>query len=392
LHKNYALFWSSDLIASVGQFVREVALYWLAYEITGSAWALGILGFCEAAPRLLFGAVGGVIVDRYDRLRLLTGIQFICCLPVVGLAILYFMGILAFWHMAVLETLWATIRSMNPTAGQSMLRDLVPESELMSAVSLYSIGFNFARIVGPSIGGVLILWIGVGGCLVIYAVSLLISAVELLGIRLATRPSGSTGENVLQEFFAGLRYVAATPMILASTLAAYVISIFVGTYTRFMAVFAKDVLNVGPDGLGLLMAAPGVGAVLSLIVLGALEERWSRRTLLWVSAKATPLLLLLFCLSRNLWLSVFLLGLFGGMQIIFRTVSRLIIQVEAPRELLGRVMSVFLMDQGMRSFGSIVMGAFVAAFGAALGLALTSVASMTLTSLTFWRLLGTNKK
>jgi predicted MFS family arabinose efflux permease len=392
LHKNYALFWSSDLIASVGQFVREVALYWLAYEITGSALALGILGFCEAAPRLLFGAVGGVIVDRYDRLRLLTGIQFICCLPVVGLAILYFMGILAFWHMAVLETLWATIRSMNPTAGQSMLRDLVPESELMSAVSLYSIGFNFARIVGPSIGGVLILWIGVGGCLVVYAVSLLISAVELLGIRLATRPSGSTGENVLQEFFAGLRYVAATPMILASTVAAYVISIFVGTYTRFMAVFAKDVLNVGPDGLGLLMAAPGVGAVLSLIVLGALEERWSRRTLLWVSAKATPLLLLLFCLSRNLWLSVFLLGLFGGMQIIFRTVSRLIIQVEAPRELLGRVMSVFLMDQGMRSFGSIVMGAFVAAFGAALGLALTSVASMTLTALTFWRLLGTNKK
>jgi predicted MFS family arabinose efflux permease len=391
LHKNYALFWSSDLIASVGQFVREVALYWLAYEITGSALALGILGFCEAAPRLLFGAVGGVIVDRYDRLRLLTGIQFICCLPVVGLAILYFMGILAFWHMAVLETLWATIRSMNPTAGQSMLRDLVPESELMSAVSLYSIGFNFARI-GPSIGSVLILWIGVGGCLVVYAVSLLISAVELLGIRLATRPSPSSGKNVLQEFFAGLRYVAATPMILASTVAAYVISIFVGTYTRFMAVFAKDVLNVGPDGLGLLMAAPGVGAVLSLIVLGALEERWSRRTLLWVSAKATPLLLLLFCLSRNLWLSVFLLGLFGGMQIIFRTVSRLIIQVEAPRELLGRVMSVFLMDQGMRSFGSIVMGAFVAAFGAALGLALTSVASMTLTALTFWRLLGTNKK
>jgi len=94
---------------------------------------------------------------------------------------------------------------------------------------------------------------------------------------------------------------------------------------------------------------------------------------------------LLFCLSRNLWLSVFLLGLFGGMQIIFRTVSRLIIQVQAPRKLLGRVMSVFLMDQGMRSFGSIVMGAFVAAFGAALGLALTSVASMTLTALTFWR-------
>lgn len=126
-HKNYALFWSSDLIASVGQFVREVALYWLAYEISGSAWALGILGFSEAAPRLLLGAVGGVIVDRYDRLRLLTGIQFLCCIPVFALIILYFFGVLKFWHMVALETLWATIRSMNPTAGQSMLRDLVPE-------------------------------------------------------------------------------------------------------------------------------------------------------------------------------------------------------------------------------------------------------------------------
>ena len=390
-HKNYALFWSSDLIASLGHFVREVALYWLAYEITGSAIALGILGFAEAAPRLLLGAVGGVLVDRYDRLRLLTGIQFLCCLPVFGLVIIYFSGMLQFWHIVALEALLAIIRSMNPTAGQSILHDLVPEEELMSAVSLYSIGFNFARIVGPSIGGVLILWIGVGGCLIFYGVCLLISAVEFLGIRLrSSAPAGVEG-NFLQEFTEGLRYIRATPMIFASIIAAYVISIFVGTYTRFLAVFAKDVLHVGPEGMGLLMAAPGVGAVLSLIVLGALEEKWSRKALLWFSAKATPLLLILFCFSRNLWLSVLLLGLFGGMQIIFRTVSRLIIQVEAPRELLGRVMSLFLMDQGMRSLGSMVMGAFVAGFGAALGLIATSLVSIVLTAITFWRLLAVSK-
>ena len=181
-------------------------------------------------------------------------------------------------------------------------------------------------------------------------------------------------------------------MILASTIGAYVLSIFVGTYTRFLPVFAKDVLDLGPDGLGLLMAAPGVGAVLSLLVLGILEQRWDRKTLLWVSAKSTPLLLLLFSVSRNLWLSILLLGLAGGMQIIFRTVSRLIIQVEAPRDLLGRVMSVFLMDQGMRSLGSMSMGAFVAVWGAALGLALSSVVSITLTTFAFWRLLGVAKK
>jgi predicted MFS family arabinose efflux permease len=219
----------------------------------------------------------------------------------------------------------------------------------------------------------------------------LISAVEFLGIRLrSSAPAGVEG-NFLQEFTDGLRYIRATPMIFASIIAAYVISIFVGTYTRFLAVFAKDVLNVGPEGMGLLMAAPGVGAVFSLIVLGALEEKWSRKALLWFSAKATPLLLMLFCLSRKLWLSVLLLGLFGGMQIIFRTVSRLIIQVEAPRELLGRVMSLFLMDQGMRSLGSMVMGAFVAGFGAALGLIATSLVSILLTAITFWRLLAVSK-
>ncbi len=334
-----------------------------------------------------------MIVDRYDRLRLLTGIQILCCVPVLALIFLYFAGILAFWHMVALETLWATIRSMNPTAGQSVLRDLVPESELMSAVSLYSIGFNFARIVGPSLGGVLILWIGVGGCLVFYGVSLLISAGELLRVRIRSSAATSSGGNLLTEFKEGVSYIGTAPMIVASILAAYIISVFVGTYTRFLAVFAKDILAVGPDGLGLLMAAPGVGAVVSLIILGTLEERWSRKALLRFTAMATPLLLILFCLSRNLWLSVLLLGFFGGMQIIFRTVSRLIIQVEAPRELLGRVMSVFLMDQGMRSLGSMVMGAFVASFGAAHGLAFTSVISITLTALTFWRLLGkvTNK-
>jgi transmembrane secretion effector len=143
--------------------------------------------------------------------------------------------------MVTLELLWSSIRSMNPTAGQSILRDLVPEDELMSAVSLYSMGFNFARIVGHSIGGVLILWIGVGGCLVFYAVCLLFSALELLGIRMAAGAAASSGGNLFNEFKEGVRYVGATPMILASTIAAYVISIFVGTYTRFLAVFAKDV-------------------------------------------------------------------------------------------------------------------------------------------------------
>jgi MFS transporter, DHA1 family, staphyloferrin A biosynthesis exporter len=356
--------------------------------MTGSAMALGILGLCEATPRLALSVVGGVIVDRYDRLPLLTAIQFLCAVPVFAMVALYFIGVLQFWHMVVLETLLSIIRSMNPTAGQSLLHDLVPEEDLMSAVALYSLGFNSARIIGPSLGGVLMLWINVGGCFIFYGVTLLFSGFELLLVRLVSTAKPSAGSNWLREVKEGLSYIGGAPLVLSSTLAAYALSTFVGTYQRFLPVFAKDILNVGPDGLGALMAASGVGAVLSLVFLDAAGKRWRRETLLWFSAKATPLLLILFCVSRNLWLSVLLMGLLGAAQILFRTISRLIIQVEAPRELLGRVISVFLMDQGLRSVGSLIMGAFATIFGAPVGLSLCSVVSIALTTVTFYRFLG----
>ena len=387
-HKNYALFGSSDFIASIGQLVREIALYWLAYEITGSAMALGILALCEATPRLVLSVLGGVIVDRYDRLRLLTVIQFLCAVPVFAMVVLYFLGVLRFWHIAVLETLLSIIRSMNPTASQSLLHDLVPQDELMNTVALYSLGFNFARIVGPSLGGVLVLWIGVGGCLIFYGVALLISGFELLPIRLPVETKIRPSSNWVHEIREGLDFIRSSPLVMASTLAAYALSAFVGTYQRFLPIFAKDILKTGPAGLGALTAASGIGAVLSLVFLDAVGRRWRRETLLWFSSKVTPLLLVLFCLSHSLWFSVLLMGLLGAAQILFRTVSRLIIQVEAPRELIGRVMSVFLMDQGMRSIGSMILGGFATIFGAALGLSLCSVVSIGFTTLTFYRLIG----
>jgi predicted MFS family arabinose efflux permease len=360
----------------------------LVYEITGSAMALGILALCEATPRLALSVLGGVIVDRYDRLRLLTAIQFLCAVPVFAMVALYFFGALKFWHIALLETVLSIIRSMNPTAGQSLLHDLVPQEELMNTVALYSLGFNFARIVGPSLGGVLVLWIGVGGCLVFYGLALLISGFELLPIRLATEPREKISAHWVHEIKEGLDFIRSSPLVLSSTLAAYALSTFVGTYQRFLPIFAKDILKTGPGGLGALTAASGVGAVLSLIFLDAVGRRWGRETLLWFSSKVTPLLLILFCLSRTLWVSVFLMALLGAAQILFRTVSRLIIQVEAPRELIGRVISVFLMDQGMRSVGSMVMGVSASIFGAALGLSLCSVVSIGITTLTFYRLIG----
>lgn len=382
------MFWSSDLLASLGHFVQEVALYWIAYEITGSPMALGILGLCGAAPRLLLGALGGVLVDRYDRKRLLILIQFFSVLPVFMFLVLYTFGALEFWHLLAVEVLFGSIRAVNPSASQSILAELVPREHLMNAVSLYTIGFNFARIVGPSLGGLLILWIGVRGCYVVFLVSLIFSGVGLMLIRLKDQRAANPEQNFVREFKQGFQYVWASPLIMSSIAAAYTFSIFIVTYQRFLPVFAKEIFAVGPEGLGLLMAAPGIGAIASLTFLASVGERWNRAWLLWITTTMTPIFLILFCLSPVFWISVVLLGLVGAGQVSFRTISRVIIQVEAPRDLLGRVMSVFNMDQGMRSLGSVVLGVFATIFGASLGLALTAGVSLIVTTTLFYRLLG----
>ena len=368
--------------------MQEVALYWIAYEITGSAMALGILGLCSAAPRLLLGALGGVFVDRYDRKFLLLLIQFFSALPGFIFLTLYYWGALQFWHLLGLEILSGSIRSINPSASQSILGELVPRDHLMNAVSLYTIGFNIARILGPSIGGILVVWIGIGGCWTVFTVSQILAGAGMWLIRSHSPPVAHPKQDFLREFKEGFHYVWHAPVTLSSIIAAYSFAIFINTYQSFLPVFAKEVLAVGPDGLGVLMAAPGVGGIACLTFLATAGERWDRAMLLWITSTLTPIFLILFCVSPIFWLSVALLACVGAGTVSFRTISRVIIQIEAPRDLLGRVMSVFNLDQGMRSVGSLVLGAFATIFGASLGIALTSAISLIITTLLFHRLLG----
>jgi MFS family permease len=390
-YRDYALFWSCDLFGSIGHFVQEVALYWIAYEITESAMALGVLGLSSAAPRLIFGALSGVLVDRYRRKLLLVLVQFGSAVPQVIFLFVYFFGVLSFWHLLALEILSGAIRAINPPAAQSILGELVPREELLNAVSLYTVGFNLARIVGPSLGGVMVIWIGVGGCYAAFAASLIVSGAGMMLMRANEAPAVHSQASFLREFQDGFRYVWGSPVIFSSVAAAYTFAVFIVTYQNFLPVFAKEILNVGPEGLGILIAAPGIGGIASLTFLASVGERWDRAMVLWFMTTITPLFLIFFCASPIFWLSVFLLAAVGAGQVTFRTVSRVIIQVEAPRELMGRVMSVFNLDQGMRAVGSVVMGASASFFGAPLGLALAALVSLIITTPLFYRLLVTKR-
>lgn len=376
----------------MGALIRDVALYWLVYELTGSAISLALLGLCEATPRLILAPFLGVLVDRYDRLRLLILVHFLALIPLSGLVFFHFAGRLEFWHILALETLYSVIKGINPSASQSLIRELVPRDEIMNAVALFSVAFNIARVVGPSVGGILIIWIGAGGCFLVHTGALLISSWGLLLIRLPKRGWGEGGKNFLREVKEGFRYIAHEPVIFTGIGAAYILAVFVTTYQRFLPIFAKEILEVGPGGFGVLMAAPGIGAILSLTFIASMSDEWKKEVMLWVLVTVPPTFLILFCMSGSFPLSVALLATVGAGQAGYRTMTRIVIQTRVPHGFLGRVISVFQMDQGMRSVGSMVMGTLATFFGVSLGLILSAFVSLTLNSVLYFRLLRQGRK
>ncbi len=367
--------------------MRDVAVSWYVYDVTSSAWVLGILGFCEAAPRLTLALFAGALTDRYNAVRIFALIQFLSAVPVCIMVLLYYCGVLAVWHLIALEVLVSVMKSASPPATQSLIRELAPENQIMNAVALSSFGFNGARVLGPSMGGILILWLGIGGCFVLDAIVLVLAGIEMLFVRRPAQKVGNVRPDFIAEIKEGLRYIGGAPTILAILGVAYTTSILVGAYQRFLPVFAKDILQVGPEGLGLLVSAPGVGAVVTLLVLAGRAEGEDTRKLLWVTAILNSLAIVFFCMAPNLWFGLALLSLVGAGQVAFRTVARVVIQYDVPGELLGRVTSVFAIERGLNSLGSVVLGAFIAAFGAALGLALAATTSLALTLGFFYRLL-----
>ena len=377
------LFCTSDFIASIGHFVHEIAVYWLVYETTGSALALGLLGLCEAAPSLILTPLIGVLVDRHNRQNIMILVQFFAAIPIIIVTLLYFAGVLELWHILTLQAAHSVARVLNPPTAHSMIRELVPQDDLVSGVALFSMEFNIARVLGPSLGGVLLLWIGAGGCFVFYTALLLISGLGFLLMHLPKKEMRRGQDNYLREVSDGFRYIWHEPVIMVSIGATYILSIFVGTYHRFLPVFAKQVLNVGPGVLGLLMAAQGFGGILSLSFLTPMVEKWNKETLIFVAATSTPVFLILFSFSNSLFFSLVLLTLVGATGVAYRTICRVIIQMRVPYNFLGRVMSVFQMDQGMRSIGSMAIGTFIALFGITFGLVITSVVSLILTTAIF---------
>jgi len=374
-HRNFRLLFCGTSLSHIGDFVQAMAQSWLVWTMTHSPFLLGVIGFCQALPRLLLGAVGGAIVDRLERRRLLLSTQVLAMAQAFCFWALVYFDRIQFWHVVVLVLVLGTINSLNQTARHSLINNLVPREDLMNAIALNSSLANLAKIIGPSLGGVLIGVIGVAGCLFVNAVSFLAIIVTLVIMEFPVI-KGRTNDEVpfWQEVSEGYRFLRGERQLCAVLMLTYGVALVGTPYSRFLPVIATDVLHAGPTTFGLLLAAPGIGAVIAGLGIASLGRVRRRTHFVAMSVFAFSFSLIMFSFSRSLALSMFFLVLVGASNIAFRAVSNSIVQMETPPELLGRMLSLFFMDKGLWSFGTLFIGSVAHLVGTPRAITISGVA------------------
>jgi MFS family permease len=374
-HRNFQLFFGGQLISLIGTWMQNVAQAWLVYRLTGSSLLLGSVGFASQIPVFLFAPIGGIVADRFNRHRVVIATQTTSMVLAFILAPLTLTARVQVWHVFVLASLMGIVNAFDIPARQSFLVDMVGKEDLMNAIALNSSMFNGARIIGPAVAGVLVASIGEGWCFFVNGVSYIAVITGLLLMKLPPRtyqrPLGSPLEHIIE----GFRFVRRTAPIRAILLLLGLISLVAMPYTVLMPVFADKILHGGARGLGILMGATGVGALLAALTLATRRGVYGLGRWVAFSCAGFGVLLLLFSFSRNFWLSTALLLPVGFCMMLETSSSNTLIQAMVPDHLRGRVMAVYsMMFMGMAPFGALLGGALADRIGAPLTVAMGGIA------------------
>lgn len=333
-----------------------MAQSWLVFQLTGSAAKLGLTGFCQLLPRLILGAVGGVFVDRFDRRRLLLVTQTAAMVQSIIFWALVVTHRITFAEILGLTLVLGVADTLNLTARHALIPALVPPAELQAGVALNAAGMNLTQVIGPSLGGVLLGVVGVSGCLALNAVSFLGILGALLAMRWRPRPGDRQRRPVRDELAEGIRYVRGRDALWVPILIAYGVAALAMAYSRLLPVFATDVLHAGVREYGWLLAAPGLGAMCASLAVAARGRRPGARRRLYLSVASLVTGLCIFALSERLLLSLVALTVVGAAQMVFRTTALASVHEAVEDSHRGRVISIFLLDYGLWSFGTLWLG------------------------------------
>ena len=373
-YRNFRLFFAGQLVSLIGTWMQTVAQSWLICRMTGSSLLLGTVGFAGQIPVFLVAPLGGIVADRYNRHRIVIATQTASMMLALVLAWLTLTSTIAVWHIVTLSVLLGLVNAFDIPTRQSFIVEMVGKADLMNAIALNSSMFNSARMIGPAVAGILVAIIGEGWCFFANGISYLAVIAGLFMMRFTPIQPKAHADSTLQNILAGFQFARNSwPIRWLFVLLA--LSSLVGTpYTVLMPIFAGEILHRGPQGLGILMGAAGVGALLAALTLAARIGLRGLGRWIVLACGGFGMSLVLFAFSRSFWLSVILLVPTGYALMVQMGSTNTLLQSMTPDHLRGRVMALYtMMFMGMAPFGALVAGGAAHRFGAPTSVAVSGL-------------------
>jgi MFS family permease len=364
-HRNFQLFIGGQLVSLIGTWMQSTAQLWLVYKLTNSAALLGVFGFANQVPILFLASIGGYVGDRYNRHLGVIWTQTAAMVLAFLLAALTLAQVIQVWHLITIAFLVGIVNAFDVPIRQAFLVQMVGKEDLPNAIALNSSIFNGARVVGPAIAGLAIVWIHEGWCFFLNGVSFLAVIGALLAMRIPKTEPKHTDESPFRTFIQGFRFAMSDRPVRAALLLLSLLSLLGLQYSVVLPIFAKDILHRGAGGFGLLMSFAGVGAVVGALHFAARTDY--KGLAKWIAATSTicAICLIVFSESKIFWLSSMVLVVVGFAATSQMAATNTLIQIRVPDELRGRVMAVYAtMFMGVQPIGALLAGGIARKIGA----------------------------
>jgi MFS family permease len=362
--RDFRVLWFGSCTSSIGTWMQNVAENWLVLSLTGSAFFLGLDAFLQQLPIILFMLIGGVLADRFDRRRTLIVSQYIQMSCAFTLAMLVFSGHVQIWQILTLSFITGSAQAFGGPASQALVPSLVDKEVLPNAIALNSIQFNLARVIGPLLAGAALAAFGMVSCFSLNGLSFVVVIIALMSLHVK-HIAPSAPKRLRDELIGGLSYVKNTENLRELTILAATMTFLAFSVTTFLPLFARGVFHQDVGLYSRLMAFSGIGSVVGALVIAWLGKYKRMGLTALITQGISGLLIIGFASSRMLWVSEALLFFFGmTLMIVFSTVTSLV-QLIAPDELRGRVMSIYMVAfRGGMPLGSLISGYFASRIGA----------------------------
>lgn len=387
----YRLYWAATAFSSSGQWMEIVITNWLLLELDNSAFLLGLLNFSRAVPLLGFGLVGGTIADRFDRKMILISTQVFLLVLFAGLFLLAISGFLQVWHLFAVSFLGGAAWAVNQPTRQSITSDITPRDRLMNAVALSSAAIQGSRVLGPTLAGLLMLWLSPVGALASLSVNYLFVIIWTVMLQVPEQArrearAAAPSQGIRADIMEGLRYVRQSPPLFAIVMIAMLPMIFGQPYQTLVTLFVRDVYGADEGVYGLLMAAPGIGALAVTLLLATFSRMERRGWVICGCAIGFGLSVLAYAFTTTPETAFFILIVLGFFMIGMMSTSNTMVQTLAPPAMRGRVLGIWTLNRGMQPFGSIIAGGLAGVLGPPLAMGIMGLLTLGSAAALIWRL------